>query len=427
MMLVSGRNLRPDAVKAYYAWVRESVAANRPWDDFARDVVTAKGSSVKEGATNFYAVHQDPETMAENVSQTFLSLSLNCAKCHDHPLEKWTNDQYYAFANLFSRVRAKGWGGDARSGDGQRTVYVEPRGDLIQPRTGKPQAPAPLDAAPIPSEATGDRREALAEWLTDPGNDHFSRSIANKVWANFFGIGLVDPVDDLRASNPASNEPLLAALADHLVEEKFDLKALMRTILRSETYQRSSVAVYENREDDRFFSRQYPRRLIAEVLHDGIAGITGVPTDFTEISNRDGSKEKVDFYPKGTRALELYDSAVDSYFLKTFGRNEREISCECERSNQPSLVQVLHVANGKTVNDKLASKEGAVEALLTGGKPDAELIDEAYLLCLSRLPTGPEKAGFIGILSETPAAERRTAVEDLFWALMSSREFLFQH
>lgn len=427
MMLVNGRLLRPDAVKAYYGWVRESVAANRPWDAFARDVVTAKGSSVKEGATNFYAVHQDPETMAENVSQTFLSLSLNCAKCHDHPLEKWTNDQYYAFANLFSRVRAKGWGGDARSGDGMRTVYVEPRGDLIQPRTGKPRTPAPLDAEPLDPDATDDRREALAVWLTSPENDHFSRSIANKIWANFFGKGLVDPVDDLRASNPASNEPLLAALADYLVKEKFDLKTLMGAILRSETYQRSSESLYENREDDRFFSRQYPRRLIAEVLHDGIAGITGVPTDFNQIANRDGSKEKVEFYPKGTRALELYDSAVDSYFLKTFGRNEREISCECERSNQPSLVQVLHVANGATVNDKLSAKKGEVEALLAAKKPDAALIEEAYLLCLSRFPTPKEKDGFLAILKETPAAERRGAVEDLFWALMSSREFLFQH
>ena len=427
MMLVNGRHLRPEAVKTYYHWIRSSVAANRPWDDFARDVVTAKGSSVKEGATNFYAVHQDPETMAENVSQTFLSLSLNCAKCHDHPLEKWTNDQYYAFANLFSRVRAKGWGGDARNGDGIRTVYVEPRGDLIQPRTGKPQPPAPLDAEPIAMDKEDDRREVLADWLTSPENDHFSRSIVNKVWANFFGIGLVDPVDDLRASNPASNEPLLAALSEDFVGKEFDLKSLMRTILRSETYQRSSDVLKENEEDDRFFSRQYPRRLIAEVLHDAIAGITGVPTDFTEIALRDGSTQKTEFYPKGTRALELYDSAVENYFLKTFGRNEREIPCECERSNQPSLVQVLHVSNGKTVNDKLGAKDSVVEKLLTAEMTDAERIDEAYLLCLTRYPTARERDGFAAIIADTPEAERRAAMEDLFWALMSSREFLFQH
>ncbi|MCB1232984.1 MAG: DUF1553 domain-containing protein [Verrucomicrobiae bacterium] len=427
MMLVNGRHLRPEAVKAYYDWIRASVATNRPWDEFARDVVTAKGSSVAEGATNFYSVHQDPESMAENVSQTFLSLSLNCAKCHDHPLAKWTNDQYYAFANLFARVRAKGWGGDSRNGDGVRTVYVEPRGDLIQPRTGKPQPPAPLDAEPIPMDQERDRREELAAWLTSPENHSFSRSIVNKVWANYFGIGLVDPVDDMRASNPASNEPLLAALSDDFVANGFDLKSLMRTILRSETYQRSSDVLYENAEDDRFFSRQYPRRLIAEVLHDAISGISGIPTDFTEIALRDGSTQKTEFYPKGTRALELYDSAVDNYFLKTFGRNEREIPCECERSNQPSLVQVLHVSNGKTVNDKLDTKGSVVDRLLEAEMTDAGRIDEAYLLCLSRFPTEKEKAGFEAIFAETPEAERRAAMEDLFWALMSSREFLFQH
>ena len=425
MMLVSGRKLRPDAVKAYYQWVRDSIAENKPWDQFAREVVTAKGNSVKEGATNFYAVHQDPENMAENVSQTFLSLSLNCAKCHDHPLEKWTNDQYYAFANLFSRVRAKGWGGDARNGDGIRTLYVEPRGDLIQPRTGVPQAPAPLDAEPLLEDFEGDRREVLADWLTAPDNDLFSRSIVNKVWANFFGIGLVDPVDDLRASNPASNEPLLAALSEHFVTHEFDLRELMRVILNSETYQRSSLPIYENEEDDRFFSRQYPRRLIAEVIHDAVAGITGVPSQFTNIRISDGSKQKTEFYPEGTRALQLFDAAVDSYFLDTFGRNEREIPCECERSNQPSLVQVLHVSNGQTVNDKLGDEKSVLAELVKW--EDEKLVEEAWLLCLSRLPTEGEREGFLSILSETPEAERRAAIEDLFWSLMSSREFLFQH
>ncbi|MCB1236427.1 MAG: DUF1553 domain-containing protein, partial [Verrucomicrobiae bacterium] len=426
MMLVNGRRLRPEAVQAYYGWIRDSVASGRPWDEFARSVVTAKGESASDGATNFYAVHQDPETMAENVSQTFLSLSLNCAKCHNHPLEKWTNDQYYAFANLFARVRAKGWGGDSRNGDGARTLFVEERGDLIQPRTGRPQPPAPLDAEPIPPGAVGDRREALADWLTSPENTHFSRSIANKIWANFFGIGLVDPVDDLRASNPASNEPLLASLSEFLVENEYDLRALMRAILRSETYQRDSEALHENREDDRFFSRQYPRRMIAESIHDAIAGVTGVPTAFGEIVMNDGSKQKSEFYPEGTRALELYDSAVDSYFLKTFGRNEREISCECERSNQPSLVQVLHLSNGMTINDKLKVKGAVVDRLMARGD-DGKLIDEAYLLCLSRPPSEKERAGFLEMLAGAGEPEKRAAVEDLFWALMSSREFLFQH
>ncbi|MEM7143851.1 MAG: DUF1549 and DUF1553 domain-containing protein [Verrucomicrobiota bacterium] len=430
LMLVNGRRLRPEAVKAYYSFIRENVAANTPWDEFAREVVTATGVSSENGATNFFAVHQDPENMAENVSQVFLSLSINCAKCHNHPLEKWTNDQYYAFANLFSRVRAKGWGGDARNGDGLRTLYVEPRGELIQPRTGQPQAPAPLGAEPVAMDLEGDRREVLAEWLTSPENDAFSRSVANRVWANFFGRGLVESVDDLRVSNPASIEPLLDELSGYLVAQDFDLKALMRVILRSETYQRSSEALPENRDEEGFFSRYYPRRMMAEVLHDAVAGITGVSSEFTEVALRDGSTQKTEFYPEGTRAMSLYDSAVKSYFLKTFGRNEREIACEGERSNQPSLVQVLHLSNGDTVNEKLRAKGSIAERAtmqFTGQERKAgALVNEAYLMCLSRYPTKEERKGFVAALNDAREGEERDVVEDLYWALMTSREFLFQ-
>ncbi len=427
VFLVNGQLLRPDAVKAYYEWVRAGVAANLPWDEMARQVVTAKGGSLENGATNFYAVHQDPETMAENVSQAFLSLSIGCAKCHDHPLEKWTNDQYYAFANIFSRVRAKGWGGDARNGDGVRTLYVEPRGDLMQPRTGKPQKPAPLDGDVIDPSSTGDRREALADWLTDPENPFFARSISNRVWAAYFGRGLVDPVDDLRASNPASNGPLLDALSAHLVESRFDLKTLMRTILMSETYQRSSDVLSENRDDTKYYSRYYPRRLMAEVLHDAITDVTATPAVFDKVALNDGSFQATEFYGEGTRALELYDSAVKSYFLKTFGRNERQITCECERSNQPSMIQVLHLANGDTLNDKLSRKGGVIDGMLKAKMSDEKLIEAAYLKTLSRRPNERELAGLIDMLKGLKPEERRIAMEDLFWGLMTSREFLFQH
>ncbi|MCK5920863.1 MAG: DUF1549 domain-containing protein, partial [Methylococcales bacterium] len=258
VFLVNGRLLRSDAVKIYYEWIRNSVKNNVPWDEMARQVVTAKGGDLDNGATSFYGLHQDPESMAENVSQAFLGLSINCAKCHNHPMEKWTNDQYYAFANLFARVRAKGWGDDSRAAKGERVIYVEPKGDLPQPRSGKPQIPAPLDGEELIPDATGDRREHLAAWLTSPDNDLFSRSITNRVWAAYFGLGLVEAVDDLRASNPASNEPLLAALSEYLVKEKFDLKKLMRVILQSETYQRSGEVLSENRDDPRYLSRNYP-------------------------------------------------------------------------------------------------------------------------------------------------------------------------
>ncbi len=427
VFLVSGAKLRPDAVRAYYGWIRACVADNTPWDRLVRELVTARGSSVQEGASNFYAVHQDPESMAENVSQAFLSLSINCARCHNHPLEKWTNDQYYQFANLFARVRAKGWGGDPRNGDGKRTLYVESRGDLIQPRTGKPQPPSPLDAPPIPADDPGDRRVVLADWLTSPANPYFTRAIANRVWANFLGVGLVESVDDLRASNPASNEALLAALAQFTAEQRYDLRALMRLILTSQTYRRSNEVLPENRDDRRHYSRHFPRRLSAEVLADALADITGRPETFKEIVLSDGSTEKTTLQTNAVRSLQLSDSAVSSYFLKTFGRNQREITCECERSNQPSLVQVLHLSNGGTINDKLVEKDGRLAKLLATNPTPEQLVREAWLLCLGRPPTERERAEFVRALAEAPADQKREVSEDLFWSLLTSREFLFQH
>ena len=425
LFLISGRKLRPDALKSYYQWLRGEMEKGTPWDQIVRQVVSARGDTMKNGATNFYSVHQDPETMAENVSQAFMSLSINCAKCHNHPLEKWTNDQYYSFANLFARVRAKGWGGDARSGNGARTLFIANRGDLIQPRTGKPQPPAPLDGQAIESDSPEDRREALAEWLTAPENPYFTRSIANRVWANFFGRGIVEPVDDLRVSNPASNEPLLEAISAHLVENRYDLKALMRLILQSETYQRTSAPLPENMGDQKYYSRYYPRRLMAEVLQDAITSVTRISPKYDKITLADGSTQGTNFYRDGTRALQLFDSSVTSYFLKTFGRNEREITCECERSNKPSMVQVLHLSNGDTLNSNLRSEQSCVNVMIP--QSDEEIIEETYLLCLSRPPSDGERKRLIAMFDSTPETERRAAIEDLFWALMTSREFLFQH
>ena len=365
--------------------------------------------------------------MAENVSQAFMSLSIGCAKCHNHPLEKWTNDQYYAFANMFARVRGKGWGGDARSGNGQRTVFVETRGDLLQPRTGRPQPPAPLDGTPLPVADPGDRREPLARWLTSPENPYFTRSIVNRVWANFFSVGLVEPVDDLRATNPASNEKLLAALCEYTAEHGYDLKALMRLILLSEAYRRSSDPLPKNRDDRKWFARAYPRRLMAEVLSDAISDVTGVRDQFTELAMNDGSTEKLAGYGEDTRAIQLHDSAVKNYFLKAFGRNARDITCECERSNQPSLVQVLHLSNGPTINDKLSAKAGRVTQILATDPAPHAVIDHAWLLCLSRMPTDAEKKPFEEMLAAANPEEKREIVEDLYWSLLTSREFLFRH
>ena len=427
VLLVSGARLRPAAVQSYYGWIRARVADNTPWDRFVRQVITARGSSLEEGESNFFAIHQDPESMAENVSQAFLSLSINCARCHNHPLEKWTNDQYYQFANLFARVRAKGWGGDPRNGDGKRQLYVEAAGDLIQPRTGRPQPPAPLDAPALDPKDPRDRREVLADWLTSPSNPYFARAIANRLWAHYLGIGLVDPVDDLRASNPASNERLLAALSDHLVQQRFDLRWLMREILVSQTYRRSSEILPGNRDDRRHHSRFFPRRLSAEVLNDAIADVTGVRDRFTELTLSDGSTEKTAFYTNSTRSVQLYDSAVNSYFLKTFGRNQREITCECERSNQPSLVQALHLSNGSTVNDKLRAKESRLAGWLAEGAAPDRLITEAYALALARAPREAERMALLQAFDDAGSGQRSAVAEDLLWSILTSREFLFQH
>jgi hypothetical protein len=414
LLLLTGNRLRPKALETYYAWIRERVEQNVPWDQFARGVVLSKGSTFENGAANFYALHQDPQEMSETVSMAFLGMSINCARCHDHPLEKWTNDDYYGMVSLFARVRGKGWGGDFRGGDGNRTVFLAERGEVIQPRTARPQPPKPLDGAAISFDTPGDRREVLAQWLTAPENPYFSRAIVNRLWANFMGVGLVEKVDDLRLTNPASNPELMTALADHLVQQKYDLKSLMRLILNSEAYQRSSRTLPENAADERFYARFYPRRLKAEVLLDAVADVSAVPTEFKD-------------YPPGTRALQLRDTSVASYFLDTFGRPERILTCTCERSDEPSMTQVLHLANGKTLLGKLEAKEGRIPKWVTDATPVDQVITELYLAALSRMPTDAEKAPLLDVLSTTPVDERRAVYEDLMWSVLTSREFLFQH
>jgi hypothetical protein len=421
LLLVNSDKLPPTAMWAYYNWIRKNVAANTPWDRFVRDLLTATGSTLDNGAGNFFILHDEPTRVAETVSVAFLGFSINCAKCHNHPMEKWTNDEYYGFANLFARTRAKN--GVAPD---ERVIFAAPEGDLVQPLTGRPQPPKPLDAEPISLTAKEDRRVPLAAWLTAPQNEHFTKTIVNRVWANFFGIGLVEAVDDIRVTNPASNEKLFKAASDFLVRNKFDLKTLMRAILQSEAYQRSSVALPENVADTRYFARFYPRRLKAEVLLDAYSAVTGVPTDF-RIDARNANRGLGRMYPSGFRALQLPDSNVASYFLKSFGRPERVNTCECERTSEPSMAQALHIANGETLNDKLAKKGNRIDQLLAKKLTNDQLVEEAYLLALSRPPGAPEKARMIQALAAAPEAERRAAVEDMFWSLLSSREFLFNH
>jgi hypothetical protein len=333
-------------------------------------------------------------------------------------------------ANLFARVRAKGWGGEGGAGDGRRTLYVAQSGDLIQPRTGKAQAPTPLDGRPLSRDDPADRRKSLADWLTAPANPYFARAITNRIWANFFGVGLVEKVDDVRASNPASNEALLKSASEALIGWKFDLKALMRAILHSNAYQRSSRPLPANRGEHRFYSRYYPRRMMAEVLHDAIVQVTQVPTKFEWLAGPGGERRKTASYPTGTRAIQLLDSAVESYFLQSFGRNPRRIVCECDRSEEPTVVQVLHLSNGNTLNEKLKAPGNRIDRLIKlrhHGMSDAALLDELYLTSLARYPTEAERTRLAGMISPPGSDEERTILEDLLWGLLSSREFLFNH
>lgn len=426
LLLINGTKLRPIAVKAYYEWVREAVEKKLPWDQLVREVLTATGSSNENGATNFYALHQSPEEMTENASQAFLGLSIGCAKCHNHPLEKWTNDQYYGMANLFSRVRAKGWGGDGRNGDGIRTVFVATSGELIQPNRGKPQPPAPLDSDPISFDDTSDRREVLADWMTSPDNPYFARSITNRIWKNFFGRGLVEQVDDLRLSNPATNEQLLDATSNYLAEENFHLPQLMRLILQSETYQRTSIALPGNASENKYHSRYYPRRMMAEVLLDSIDQSLGTTTAFNEIAFPGADTQKTEYYAEGTRAIQLYDAAVKSYFLKTFGRNPREITCECERSDDPSMVQVLHLSNGDTLNPKLASETNMIASMMKENVSNQQIIEKLFLRALTREPSQSEMEKLESIVTEY-GEDRATALQDVAWSILTSSEFTFNH
>ena len=409
LLLVQSKQLGTPAMWAYYRWIREQVARNTPWDEFARQVVTAQGSNLSNGAANFFVLHDDPKIMAETTTQAFLGMSINCAKCHNHPLEKWTNDQYFQMANLFARVRTKNG-----SANNESIIFTSFSGDVVQPLTGKPQPPTPLDGTPVAEDDTRDRRHHLANWLVAADNPYFSRAIANRVWANFMGVGLVENIDDLRVTNPASNEALLSRLGKYLADNEFDLKSMIRLILESDTYQRSSDPNGINKEDSRFYSRYYPRRLMAEVMLDAFSQITDVPTAFSG-------------FPKGWRALQLPDSNIESYFLSSFGRADRAQTCVCERTDEPSVAQVLHIANGKTLNQKLSEPENSIGASLSRKTAPLQIVENLYLAALSRYPSESEKEGIESLLNETPSTELRPAIEDIYWAVLSSREFLFSH
>ncbi len=405
LLLVSSKKLNTTTMWAFYNWIRDSVKQNKPWDAFAREIFLSSGSTRENGALNYFVLHKDPIELSENATQAFLGQRITCARCHNHPLEKWTQTQYYQMANLFARVGVK-----VGTSPGEQIVFAKASGDVLHPKLARPLPPTPLDGQSIALDSTEDRRIAFAAWLTSPKNEMFARTIVNRVWANFMGRGLVDPVDDLRATNPASNEELLAALSKDFVENGYDVRRLIRTIMNSSAYQLSSEANATNQSDNIYYSKHIIRRLGAEVILDAMSQVTGAPTAFAG-------------YPAGTRALQLPDTQVKSEFLTSFGRPARNICDAAERSSDPTIAQALAVINGDTLNKKLSAADGTIALLIKVGMSDRRILEFMTLSAFSRYPTENEK----GLVAAVGGPGHRQAVEDMVWAMLTSKEFLFQH
>jgi hypothetical protein len=419
LLLLSTLKLSQPAMWSFHEFIRDSVASNKPWDRFARDILTARGSTVENGAANYFVLHKDVTDLTEATSVTFLGMSITCCRCHNHPLEKWTQDQYWSMSNLFSRVALK-------SGEhgGEIIVQALTTGDALHPRRGIAMPPTPLDGQPLALDSTMDRRAYFADWLTRPDNPYFARALVNRIWHSFLGRGLVEPEDDLRQTNPPTNSELLDMLAKDFVEHGYDVQYLMRQILNSATYQRSSTPLSANVKDERFYSHYLVRRLPAEVILDAYSDLTQVPTPFSIFFD---ARPIFNFH-KGMRALQLPDVKVASAFLDAFGRPERMQTCSCERQQDATVSQALHVNNGSTLNDKLRAKEGRIEKWARDKTSDADVIREVFQLALCRPPSAAEKAKFLAQLRSTPpdaGPARREALEDLVWAVLTSREFLF--
>ncbi|MBY0229104.1 MAG: DUF1549 and DUF1553 domain-containing protein, partial [Gemmataceae bacterium] len=406
-------------VRAFHSWIRKQVAANRPWDALARDVLLASGKADDSPQVGYYVVvvgeHGDPvrSEVADSVAQAFLGTRIGCARCHNHPLEKYTQDDFYHFAAFFSRVKLDRK--EPKSGiTALKLREGKDKAAAHQPRTNKMLPPRPLDRSAVPEAKPGDDpRPALADWITNPRNEQFSGAMVNRVWKHFLGVGLVEPVDDLRASNPPTNPELWAMLNRQFVAGKYDLKKLMRLILLSRTYQLSSATKPGNVADAKFFSRYYARRLPAEAMLDALSAATGVPDSFPG-------------YAKGMRAGQIPDPGLASRFLSMFGRSQRVTACACERSGEVTLPQLLHLQNGDEVQRKIRDGEGRLGTMLKGKKADDEIIRELFLSTLSRLPDEKQVAAVKKDLADDPTG-REAVFQDLFWALLNSKEFLFNY
>ncbi len=417
------KTIQVKGIYVYQQWLRGHIAANTPFDAMTKELITASGSTFANPPANFYRIARDPQNLAETTAQLFFGIRMQCAKCHNHPFERWTQDDYYSMAAFFARVKQKPdnlEGGDKKA-PGAEVIYIDRSGEVVQPRTNKTMPPKFLGGQVAP--ATKDRREALADWLTSGNNPFLAKSVVNRIWFHLNARGIVDPVDDFRDSNPSANDELLEALGKEFIEKKFDVKHVIRVIMNSRTYQLSAQSNDSNKEDSKYFSHAVTKQLPAETLLDAICAATEVPEKFAGL-------------PAGTRAVQLPDGENNHIFLKTFGQPGRELACECEREGDSNLAQALQLINGPTINDKMRAGTNRVGRLLGKKVTDLEMLEDLYLATLSRPPLEGEvkfalehlnKATERGTTSQEKEANRRKAWEDVQWALLNSKEFLFRH
>ncbi len=428
---VEEKTLDRKGVATFHAWIRDSVATNKPLDQFVRELIAARGSTYEQPAANFYRAMRDPITRSETVAQVFLGVRLQCAKCHNHPFDRWTQTDYYGWTNWFSRVKyevlenRRRDKNDQHEFDGEQLVLMADSGDVDHPTTGKPVPPRFLADAPSLEKRrpeSADRLLQLAEWLTSPNNRRFAEAQVNRVWFHLMGRGIVDPIDDFRATNPPSNPALLQAMTDDFIAHGFDVQHLIRTIVASRTYQLSAMPNDTNRDDENHFSHALVRRLSAEQLADSLSLVLDVPLSFKG-------------YPDGTRAAQLAGARVigrrnggpstGDAFLTTFGKPPRLQACECERSEDSTLAQTFQLVSGPILNDLLARADNRLKRWNSAEPASEAMIEDLFWTILSRPPSATELAAVLKHITST--GSRRANLEDVVWGLLNSDEFLLRH
>jgi len=403
----NGKKLQQAGVHKFHRWIYDHIRNDTPIDQFTRDLLTAKGSVFENPAANYWKASRDPNDATETTAQLFLGIRIQCAKCHNHPFERWSQDNYYGIAAAFTRIGRK-----PGISANEEVIFVQPSGEIKQPRTGQTMKVHLLLKGDVDVPATQDRRAVFAEWLTSPENPFFAKASVNRIWGNLMGRGIVEPVDDFRDSNPPSNAKLLDELAKQFIANGFSRKWAVRSIMRSRLYQLSSRKNEFNKDDEIYASHATTRLLAAEQLLDAICQVTGVDESFKGV-------------PAGTRAVALADPPTDHYFLKIFGQPQREMACQCERSSESNLSQALQMINGPVVHNKLRHDNCRIATMMKENKSDAEIITSFYLAALSRHPVEEEMNAASKHIASTK--DRKQALEDVGWAILNSKEFLFQH